>query len=231
VTGVRDQAATTVALLALVAVAWWSPWSGAPHDDVRMVLTTPGVADNADLSAFEPTTPGGLAAALLTHVDDRDVIHVDGTAGDGALDAGVELDDPAVSTYFVHVWTPESLSQLPSHCQRQAAVCRTLDDGTVVSVRRGGPGSGGPHGPKVSGYAYRRDSTVLVMAYGPSAEGISVRAVAEILSDPRIGPETTRAMNDAGEALANFEEMRIVGGVSELKSTDPPGGEPRSSGS
>jgi hypothetical protein len=148
VIGVRDQAATTVALLTLAVVAWWSPWSGAPSPDVEYRITTTWRDGEADLSDFEPTTPRGLAAALLVHLDDQDVVRVDGTAGDGTIDASVDLTDPSVSSYFVHVWTPAWPNRLPPHCQRTAEdremgrIARPEGDGIRVPEGQHGPRHG-----------------------------------------------------------------------------------------
>lgn len=115
--------------------------------------------------------------------------------------ASVALADG--TTYLVMVADP---TPLPRRCQGRAIVCKTLDDGSVITLRAGRSAS---H-PELIGWAHRSDGTSLLLeVFGDAGASPSVETAVAILEDEEVGAHPSPGTVAAGEAL-DVGEMEVV---------------------
>ena len=200
VTGPRAVLALLGGALA-IGLVWWSPSFESDPPDTRSARPTIERSPTAG-SVVEPST---LAAAVIRHLDPARVGHVAGTADELSTQASITLDDAYGTWYFVDV---VAHSVVRAHCQGRGLVCRTLDDGTLITLRAGHL----RHRPNLTGWAYRPDgSAVLVEVFADSGTPSVPTAVA-ILADDQVGWRPSPETVAAGDRLdvADLEEMEVL---------------------
>ncbi|GAA1147097.1 hypothetical protein [Nocardioides aquiterrae] len=188
----RSRAALALLAGALaVGLIWWSPSFGG---DALRVESRPDAVADADRSAAVGAEARTLAAAVLAHLGDVGVGVVKGTVDDLGTMTSIDLEDAAGTRYFVGVI--ESTVVEP-HCQGRALVCRTLGDGTLLTLRAGH----GSRQPALTGWAYRPDGSELLLEVFTESGAPSVATAIAILEDEEVGWRPSRETVAAGESL------------------------------
>ena len=163
----------------------------------------PADVDAADL---ESATPRGLAAGLISHLSGFDVTYVGGSDAGGAISVMVGTDNSELET--VHLFVQADVGAIA--CGSDAGYSSTSCDvdnvsSTEVLVRKSDDGEM----PTFIGRFHdmsRRN--VLIQVWGSGGEDAE-SLVRELLLDPLVGAVTSRALNDEGEQLTDFDQLQI----------------------
>jgi hypothetical protein len=176
--------------------------------------TAPPTQAAGAADATEPTTPRGLACALLAHVPAARGAKLSGDKTDASVSAAVDFDDASISSYFIVAYGPDDPDPLTENCSRpdsgyRLVVCRTNPDGARVAIMRAEPRSLRGRSPRLIGRASRPDGTSLLLEVFTGPTQFPKEVALRVLSDPAVGWHTTRDANRDGLLLTHYSKMHI----------------------
>lgn len=147
-------------------------------------------------------TPRGLAAAVLTHLGDREVVSVSGSGEEGAVFASVDLQDDDLDVLFV--LATDDLVPAEPQCEAGRGT-RVVECATEPSFRQVTVGAhGGRDGPVIVGEVQDDERrTVQVQLFGRDTPE-NRALVAGVLDDELVGVRTSTGLNQAGDDLEDF---------------------------
>ena len=219
----------TTAVLATVLSACGSAQGtdGSGRDAAATPTSSTGVG-SAPGSAVERATARGLAAAVIAHLGDTDVLDASGGLTDMEDTRGLGVDlrldlGSGHNQLTVRAADPEYLpgDRGDFSCDDVGEVgeagmtfrCNVLDDGTTVLVMTSEHGfsddnaAGSATMAMVSGPG--RELQLAYESYDPDGS-LDADLIEEIASDPLVGWTTSAAHNAAGERLADFRQTDRV---------------------
>jgi hypothetical protein len=164
--------------------------------------------------ATEPTTPRGLACALLAHVPAARGARLTGDKTDTTVSAGVEVGKGVIRYYDVVAYSPDDAYPIASSCDHldssyRTMLCRTNPDGTRVVILKAPARVVRSGSAVLIGRSWHPDgSQVLLQLFTRSGQFPQQTAV-QVLSDPAVGWRTTAAANAAGRRLPHYSRMHI----------------------
>lgn len=197
------------AMAGVVALALAGCGDGAPASIPTLPATDASDASDAsdatDATQTADTSPRGLAAAVLHHLDEATVTYVGGAGGRDALTASIGLSDPDVTTLYiaVNVDRRAAIDACGVDFGFQVVECDTGASLREVVVKRG-PTCDGPI--LMGRYDDDDRGSVLVELFGDDTPA-NRDLVAELIDDPTVGRTTTTAINAEGAEL-DFEKSQ-----------------------
>lgn len=205
--------AVVATTLALLMVACGSEVTGAADRAERGNDEDGAFSGDSSGSQREQITPGGIAAVVLEHLGQdavREFVAVSPDEEPGTVGVMVHLRDRTPHNFGVQVYPPEEAEAFGAECGQERGMvgeerCRTLEDGTVISMREIAEGFSDDNtkGSVLLGSVVTpEDGAVLSMfeSYDDSP-AISSADLEALLTDSRLTWLTDPAVNEAGEAV------------------------------
>lgn len=157
---------------------------------------------------LEAVTPRGLAAGLLSHLAQPEVTYIGGSDNGGAISVMVGTDDPNLNTVHLYIQVESVVGAMPCGTDSgyKSISCRSDDTSTTeVLVRT----NSNAEMPDLMGRFYDASrKSVLVQVWGSSGDDAE-SLIRHLLKDPLVGAQTSKALNEDGEQLSNFEQLQI----------------------
>ena len=174
----------------------------------------PPTAAAVSVDATEPTTPRGLACALLAHVPGARGARLSGDKTDTSVSAGVEVAKGAIRYYDVVAYSPDDPYPLASSCDHldssyRTMLCRTNPDGTRVVILKAPDWVVRAGSAVLIGRSWRPDGSQLLLQLFTRSGQFPQQTAVQVLSDPAVGWRTTPAANAAGRRLPHYSKMHI----------------------
>ena len=209
--------AVVAAILALLMVACGSEVTGAADRSERGTDEDGTSSGDSSGSQREQITPGGIAVVVLEHLGQdavRKFVAVSPDEEPGTVGVMVQLRERTPHNFGVQVYSPEQAEEFGAECGQERGMvseerCRTLEDGTVISMREIAEGFSDDNadGSVLLGSVVTpEDGAVLSMfeSYDGSPE-ISSADLEALITDSRLTWLTDPAVNEAGEAVDMHE--------------------------
>jgi hypothetical protein len=173
--------------------------------------TTPQAVAVPSDAPLEPATPRGLAVRLLSHLTQQDVTSVAGTGTTESIDVMVSTADPTLEAVALYVVPPgkTAIRTCGVDFGYTELLCQTKPN--LISMAKNPDAK--HMEPVLNGRYYNKSrGAVLVQVWGRDTPE-NRNLIKDLLNDSMLGINTAVPLNDAGEDLADFEELQITSSV------------------